>query len=94
MVKRLPGGWGCSWGRVLGQSGPKLGILVVVPRVLQVGVLVCPALFHHVQAHSGGAAFLPNFNFSHFFAFCGQIRCFFFQWHFSDFVVPLKPAML
>ena len=44
--------------RVLGQSGPKLDILVVVPRVLQVGVLVCPALFHHVQAHSGGAAFL------------------------------------
>ena len=73
---------------------PKLNILVVVPRVLQVGVLVCPALFHHVQAHSGGAAFLPFFNFSHFLAVCGQIQCFFFQWHFSDFVVPLKPAML
>ena len=80
--------------RVLGQSGPKPDILVVVPRVLQVGVLVCPALFHHVQAHSGGAAFLPLFNFSHFLAVCGQIQCFFFQWHFSDFVVPLKPAML
>ena len=80
--------------RILGQSGPKLDILVVVPRVLQVGVLVCPALFHHVQAHFGGAAFLPNFIFSHFSAFCGQIQCFFFQWHFSDFVVPLKPAML
>ena len=67
---------------------------LVVPCVLQVGVLVCPALFHHVQAHSGGAAFLPFFNFSHFLAVCGQIQCFFFQWHFSDFVVPLKPAML
>ena len=47
--------------------------------------MVCPALFHHVQAHSGGAAFLPNFNFFSFFGFLWPNPMFFFSMAFFRF---------
>ena len=69
-------------GRVLGQSGPQLDILVVVPRVLQVGVLVCPALFHHVhvQAHTLVAQhFCPFSIFLIFWLFVAKSNVFLFN---------------
>ena len=59
-----------------GPKWPKTGHFGCRTSCVAGGRVGLPSAVSHVQAHSSGAAFLPNFNFSHFLAFCGQIQCF------------------